>query len=108
MFVWGYGILGLGPNVDSLATPTKIPETLFGRNDFNPHSRITAVYAGFAHFGAVADNNNLYMWGRNRSCCLGVLYEKDQYFPFQVPVNSMIEKIDMGVDHTVAYSKAFV
>lgn len=108
MFVWGHGLLGLGPNAESHENPTKIPDTLFGRNDFNLHNRVTGVYAGFSHFGAVTNNNNLYMWGRNRSCCLGVHHNKDQYFPFQVAISAMVEKIDIGVDHTVAYCKAFI
>lgn len=106
--MWGFGLLGLGPNVEHCENPTKIPDTLFGRNDFNPDSRVTAIYAGFSHFGAVTNRRNLYMWGRNRSACLGVRHTDDQYFPFQVAISAMVEKIDCGVDHTVAYCKPYM
>lgn len=48
------------------------------------------------------------MWGRNRSCCLGVTHEKDQYFPLKVAINAMVDKVDCGVDHSIAYCKPFM
>lgn len=108
VFSWGYGLLGLGPAVERVGRPTKIPPILFGRNDFSPKCRVKAVYAGFSHFGAVTNTQDLYMWGRNRASCLGITHEKDQFFPLKVAINAMVEKIDCGVDHTVAYCRAFM
>lgn len=108
MFVWGFGMVGLGPNADQVREPTIIPSTLFGRNDFNPNSKVCAIYAGFSHFGAVTSTHDLYMWGKNRAACLGLSNTKDQYFPLKVPIGAMVQKIECGVDHTVAYCKPFM
>ena len=32
VWVWGYGILGKGPRLETAAVPTMIPGTLFGDN----------------------------------------------------------------------------
>lgn len=69
---------------------------------------MTAIFAGFSHMGAITSEHNLYMWGRNRSSCLGVTHEKDQYFPLKVAISAMVEKVDCGVDHTIAYCKPFM
>lgn len=108
VFVWGFGLLGVGPLVENLKEPKNVPSALFGRNDFNPDSQVTAVYSGFSHMGAVTTTYDLYMWGRNRSACLGLRHEKDQYFPFKVAISAMVQKIDCGVDHTIAYCKPFM
>lgn len=108
VYSWGYGLLGLGPVVQRVQKPTIIPPILFGRNDFNPKCKVSAVYAGFSHFGAVTNTHDLYMWGRNRASCLGITHDKDQFFPLKVAVNAMVQKIDCGVDHTVAFCKAFM
>lgn len=108
VFVWGYGILGVGPSVELLKEPTLIPSTLFGRNEFNPNSRVTSIYSGLSHMGAITDKHDLYMWGRNRGSCLGLGHEKDQYFPYKVAIGAHCLKIACGVDHTLAYCKPFV
>lgn len=108
VFVWGYGMVGLGPKADQVTEPTQIPAILFGRNDFSPNNKVCAIYAGFSHFGAVTTNHDLYMWGKNRAACLGLKHEKDQYFPLKVALPAKVEKVDCGVDHTIAYCKAFV
>ena len=46
VYVWGYGILGKGPNVDSAEFPTRIPPTLFGRNEFNTETKVKDIQAG--------------------------------------------------------------
>lgn len=40
VFVWGYGILGLGPQVQRMLEPTLIPNTLFGNNIYNRDSKV--------------------------------------------------------------------
>lgn len=84
MFVWGYGILGKGPVVTHAREPTQIPYALFGRNEFQPDSRIIAVSAGIGHLAAVSNHGDLYMWGHNRRGCLGLGNVNDQFFPLKV------------------------
>ena len=31
VFAWGFGLLGLGPNLTTAKTPQEIPQVLFGR-----------------------------------------------------------------------------
>lgn len=40
VYVWGYGILGLGPQVQKISKPTMIPGTLFGHNVYNPNIKV--------------------------------------------------------------------
>jgi alpha-tubulin suppressor-like RCC1 family protein len=84
VFVWGYGILGKGPVVTHAREPTQIPSTLFGRNEFQPDSRIIAVSAGIGQLAAVSNHGDLYMWGHNRRGCLGLGNIQDQFFPLKV------------------------
>lgn len=65
VFVWGFGLLGMGPKADQVIKPTQIPAILFGRNDFAPDSKVCSIYAGFSHFGAVTSTQDLYMWGKD-------------------------------------------
>lgn len=53
MYVWGYGILGKGPNLESAMVPEEIPETLFGKNEFNPESCVVDIAAGQNYLGAI-------------------------------------------------------
>ncbi|XP_019880838.1 RCC1-like G exchanging factor-like protein [Aethina tumida] len=108
VFSWGYGLLGVGPNVQNSKVPLQIPDTLFGKNDFQPDCMVENVYCGLSHAGAVTNNGDLYMWGRNRSACLGLGHEKDQYFPFKVSLGAIVKEIFCGVDHTVALCKPFI
>jgi len=102
VFVWGYGILGKGPNLDSASEPTEIPQVLFGKNSFSPQSRVTSIYCGLGHQAAVTDNGDLYMWGRNRGGCLGLMTDEDRYFPLKVSLGGKVKHVSLGVDHTVA------
>lgn len=108
VFIWGYGTLGFGPNVDFVKVPTQIPATLFGRNDFNLKSRVTSINSGINHIGAINSEGDLYMWGKNKFGCLGLGETKDQFFPFKTAVSSKVEKIYCGVDHTLAICKSFI
>lgn len=53
MFVWGFGILGKGPNLSESSTPEKLPSTLFGQSEFNPDVKVTRIHCGLNHFAAV-------------------------------------------------------
>ncbi|XP_013785838.1 RCC1-like G exchanging factor-like protein isoform X2 [Limulus polyphemus] len=107
VFVWGYGILGQGPQVAQLNSPTLLPEELFGRNEFNPEVKVTHIKCGLNQFAAITNQGDLYMWGKNRHACLGLGHKNDQYFPFRVSVPAQVLKISLGVDHTAVLCKAF-
>lgn len=53
VFVWGYGILGKGPNLSETALPEMIPPTLFGLTEFNPEVKVSQIRCGLSHFAAV-------------------------------------------------------
>lgn len=108
VFVWGYGMLGLGPLVDHLKNPTAIPHTLFGRNAFNPELKVISINCGLYHMAAINSDNDLYMWGKNKFGCLGIGHEKDQPFPFKANVAAKVQKILCGVDHSVALARPFI
>ena len=58
--MWGYGILGKGPNVDSSEFPTLIPPSLFGGNEFNAQSKVKDIQAGLHYFSAI--NSELFLF----------------------------------------------
>lgn len=53
VFVWGYGILGKGPNLTETAVPEMIPPSLFGWSDLNPDVRVAHVRCGLSQFAAL-------------------------------------------------------
>lgn len=103
VYVWGFGYLGKGPTVDQSSVPILIPESLFGRNIYNPDSGVVKIYAGLSHFAAVSDKGDLYTWGKNRGGALGFIHSNDQSFPLRVNMDmAAVEKVALGVDHTCA------
>lgn len=52
VLVWGFGTLGVGPNVTSSTTPQVIPPTLFGRNELAPEKLVKDLTCGINHFAA--------------------------------------------------------
>lgn len=108
VFTWGYGILGLGPSVDYAKKPTRIPPTLFGKNEMNPNSRVMSISCGISHMAAINSDNDLFMWGRNKFGCLGLGHRDDQFFPLKTAVGAKVLKVTCGVDHSMALCKAFI
>lgn len=53
MFVWGYGILGKGPELEHSDVPTMIPEPVFGRNEVQPDTTVVDIECGLGHFVAL-------------------------------------------------------
>lgn len=103
VFVWGFGILGLGPNVDQSSKPRMIPESLFGKNLYNKDVRVEQIHASLDHFAAVSSIGDLFAWGRNRGGSLGFKHARDQYFPMRVDMNlALVRKVALGVDHSCA------
>merc|ERR1712136_216920 len=108
VWVWGYGILGKGPDLEQASWPRKIPPTLFGLSDFNPDVYVTDIKCGHRHFAAVNNKFELFTWGKNTSGCLGVGDEDDRYFPWKVMVGSHALDTALGVDHMILLSKTLI
>ncbi|KAM7139909.1 RCC1-like G exchanging factor-like protein isoform 2-T2 [Macrochelys suwanniensis] len=108
VFVWGYGILGKGPNLMETATPEMIPPTLFGSTDFSPDTRVSRVRCGLGQFAALNDRGELFVWGKNIRGCLGIGRMEDQYFPWRVTIPGEVVDVACGVDHMVTLVKSFV
>ncbi|XP_015587442.1 RCC1-like G exchanging factor-like protein [Cephus cinctus] len=108
VYVWGYGILGLGPQVQRVLKPTLIPSTLFGLNAYETNSQVSKIYCGISHLSAVTRTGDLYTWGNNKFGCLGLGHENNQFFPLKVAVGAQVQKVGCGVDHTIAICKPFV
>ncbi|XP_011864274.1 PREDICTED: Williams-Beuren syndrome chromosomal region 16 protein homolog [Vollenhovia emeryi] len=108
VYVWGYGILGLGPQVQKVLKPTMIPPTLFGNNIYNRDIKVTNIYCGIGQLAALTNSGDLYMWGCNKFGSLGLGHTKDQFFPLRVAVGAQVRKIACGVDHTVTLCKPFI
>ncbi|XP_040982477.1 RCC1-like G exchanging factor-like protein isoform X2 [Aquila chrysaetos chrysaetos] len=99
VFVWGYGILGKGPNLIETAVPEMIPPSLFGWSDFNPDIRVAHVRCGLSQFAALTNRGELFVWGKNLRGCLGTGRMEDQYFPWRVTVPGEVVDVACGVDH---------
>lgn len=107
VYVWGYGLLGLGPEVSFRSSPTLLPRPLFGAGRFSPDVQVAQLYCGLGHFAAVTDKGDLYTWGKNRNGCLGLGHPLDQYFPFRVSITAEVLKVSCGVDHMAALCRSY-
>ena len=108
VWVWGWGILGQGPALESSLQPSLLPETLFGSGAFGESGRVRSVQAGLSHQAAITEAGDLYIWGRNRAGCLGLHTDQDRYFPLKVPIGGKVKEVSLGVDHTVAIVKPWL
>ena len=66
VLVWGYGILGKGPKLDTAFDPVVLPATLFGRNEFSTETVVTSIACGLSSNAAINSLGDLYVWGKNR------------------------------------------
>ncbi|XP_076082964.1 RCC1-like G exchanging factor-like protein isoform X2 [Mytilus galloprovincialis] len=107
LFVWGYGILGKGPKLESTSEPEMIPPPLFGCNELEPDVLVIDVVCGLHHFVALTNNGSVYTWGKDKHGCLGLGIQRDQYFPLKVSIPAETHSIQCGVDHTVVLCKSF-
>lgn len=108
VFAWGYGLVLGGPKAEQSSQLKKLPDALFGRNDFQPNCKVVQVAAGLSYAMAVTNLGDIYAWGRNMRGCLGLGIDKDQYFPFKVSLGGYGVKVFCGYDHTVAICKPFI
>ncbi|XP_064209238.1 RCC1-like G exchanging factor-like protein [Anguilla rostrata] len=108
VFVWGYGILGKGPDLSESRTPEMIPPSLFGKSEFNPAVTVTRIHCGLTHFAAITDRGELFVWGKNLRGCLGIGKRQDQHFPWRVTVPGQVVDVACGVDHMVALVRSLM
>lgn len=109
VFVWGYGILGMGPNVTELKSPSPLSANLFGANmAMAQGGKVISLVAGLNHFAAINDKADLYMWGRNNKCNLGINKPIDTMFPYRISLAGQVKKVSLGPDHTVAIAKQLI
>ncbi|XP_065780859.1 RCC1-like G exchanging factor-like protein isoform X2 [Muntiacus reevesi] len=108
VFVWGYGILGKGPNLLETALPEMIPPTLFGLTEFNPGVQVSRILCGLSHFAALTNRGELFVWGKNIRGCLGIGRLEDQYFPWRVTMPGEPVHVACGVDHMVTLARSFI
>lgn len=104
VYVWGFGILGLGPNVTCIHKPMLIDSNIF-RCGLNDNGKVKDIFAGNISMFAISDNDNLFSWGVNRYCHLGLGHKKDQFFPFQVNLRSSPRSVSVAPDHTLIFVK---
>ncbi|XP_006821037.1 RCC1-like G exchanging factor-like protein [Saccoglossus kowalevskii] len=108
VFVWGYGILGKGPNLSQSHRPEHIPDALFGKTQYKSDVQVTKIVCGLHHFAAVNSLGELFTWGRNDNGCLGLGHRNDQYFPLKVHLAGEVIEVSCGADHTVVLAKTFI
>ncbi|KAB0343639.1 hypothetical protein FD754_020565 [Muntiacus muntjak] len=87
IFVWGYGILGKGPNLLETALSEMIPPTLFGLMEFNPGVQESYLCEARTSKGA---------------------WVEDQYFPWGVTIPGESVDVVCGVDHMVTLIKSLI
>jgi len=107
VFVWGYGILGKGPNLTTASKPELIPGTLFGVSQFSADVNVVSVHAGLNHQAVINSIGDLYIWGQNKRKCLGLGNQGDQMFPIKVSVAGKVDKVSLGVDHTACLARSW-
>ncbi|KAK9503395.1 hypothetical protein O3M35_009954 [Rhynocoris fuscipes] len=103
VYVWGYGILGAGPQLEKTYEPIALPKPLFGGDSVT----VEKVECGLTYMAAITSCSHLYTWGNNKSGALGVGHIKDQYFPYKVALSAQAVKVSCGVDHTMVLCKPF-
>ncbi|CAG0885378.1 unnamed protein product [Cyprideis torosa] len=92
VYVWGYGLLGLGPKVKLQPTPTRLPPGLFGRTEFSPDVKVTSIQAGVAHYIAVTNRGTAFSWGRNPDGRLGLRTSVDQSYPLNISLGLFVDR----------------
>ena len=108
VWVWGYGMLGKGPSLESSVWPSLIPPTLFGVSVGEEDAYVRDIKCGMANFAAITNKGELYSWGKNRSGCLGIGSHRDQLFPWKVILGSQVIDVQCGVDHMIILSKCLL
>lgn len=100
VFVWGFGILGMGPDVTWLKRPAQLHANLFSGGPGDA-GEVKQIFAGNTSMFAISKAENLFSWGINRFAHLGLSHDKDQYFPYQVSVMKKPIAVSVAPDHAL-------
>lgn len=100
VYVWGFGILGMGPNVTSLRRPSLLESNIFSGGPNDP-GKVKKIFAGNSSMFVVSKVDNLFSWGLNRFCHLGLSHDKNQFFPFQLDVLKKPLDVSVAPDHVL-------
>ncbi|EFO22712.1 williams-Beuren syndrome chromosome region 16 protein [Loa loa] len=100
VYVWGFGILGMGPNVTSLRRPALLESNLFSGGP-NDSGKVKKVFAGNSSMFAISRMDNLFSWGLNRFSHLGLSHDRNQHFPFQVDILKKPLDVAVAPDHVL-------
>ncbi|CAI5437421.1 unnamed protein product [Caenorhabditis angaria] len=92
VYVWGIGVLGMGPKTEKLSGLTKMDQPLF--DDL----KVKQIYAGNTNMAALNEKGNLFVWGENRFSTLGLGHKDRQHFPFRISIPGSIENLSLGPD----------
>ncbi|PAV69166.1 hypothetical protein WR25_20592 [Diploscapter pachys] len=60
VYVWGAGIVGMGPNMQKTEKPVKLDQPLF------ENRKVHRVYAGNCAMAVINDEDRAFIWGQNR------------------------------------------
>ncbi|VDK65005.1 unnamed protein product [Anisakis simplex] len=100
VYVWGYGVLGQGPNISSTTRPTLLEANLFSGGPGDA-GLVRRVFAGNTSMFAISEEDNLFAWGVNRFSHLGLGHSNNQYFPYQVVLSKRPVSVSAAPDHTL-------
>ena len=67
------------------------------------------IFCGVHNNAAINSYGDLYIWGKNKGGCLGLGdHRNDQFFPFKVNMGGEVQKISLGIDHSIALCKPYI
>merc|ERR1712083_1012786 len=92
VYVWGFGILGKGPALETSERPSLIPPPIFGQTELSPDTKVVDIECGLSYFVAKTDKGDLFSWGRDNYGCLGLHAKKNRSFPLRVSVPAQVDK----------------
>ncbi|CAL2028255.1 unnamed protein product [Caenorhabditis brenneri] len=95
VFVWGVGVLGMGPETEALKRPVQMDQPLFDGK------KITSIAAGNSCMSAINESGRLFIWGENRYSSLGLGHSKRQLFPYQLFLPGDVRQAALGPDHSL-------
>ncbi|GAU88016.1 hypothetical protein RvY_00789 [Ramazzottius varieornatus] len=108
VYVWGFGLLGKGPELTDADRPSLLPNSLFAAKEFGEQNPVKTIHCSLVHSAVVTERGDLFMWGSNDSGQIGLGHQKTQYFPLRVPIPSSVRQLSLGVDHNAAICKALI
>uniref|UniRef100_A0A1I7T730 RCC1/BLIP-II n=1 Tax=Caenorhabditis tropicalis TaxID=1561998 RepID=A0A1I7T730_9PELO len=95
VFVWGVGVLGMGPEAEVLKRPVQMDQPLFDGK------KVCSIAAGNTSMSAINESGRLFIWGENRYSSLGLGHSNRQLFPYQLFLPGDVREAALGPDHSL-------